>query len=217
MGNSDPRDTPTLVDFDIKVDLAFNSPGQNNEATIFPFNPTEFSSPTDFLLQESQNLGFGFLWVTPDPFDPNLAGLYTFTLSVSSLEGVELASVTINVQVGPSVLDHFQCYTLAKKSTELDFKPVVDLEDLFAVKLGVKVDKQPAFFCPPVMKGGGGISNPEIHLTCYKIKGAKPKEEVFITNQGGEHTLMVKEHNLLCEPTEKLGFQVIEEDEGAKV
>ncbi len=121
-----------------------------------------------------------------------------------SAQGI-CAELTFQVPDPADVLDHFKCYKVdKKKSTKLDPKPLVDLEDQFDVdvELDVKVDG-PEFFCNPVSKDGTEILNGFAHQTCYKIKGPKQTREVVINNQFGEQTLIITEPKLLCVPSTK--------------
>jgi hypothetical protein len=88
-------------------------PGVNTDDTvlgkiIMPFGPTPLGLGT--LLQNSWNLGMGFLdissppWVTPPTypsFDPNVSGEYSFALILRDLSGKELGRAAILVNAVP--------------------------------------------------------------------------------------------------------------------
>ena len=111
-----------------------------------------------------------------------------------------------------AALDHFKCYKVVSKGTSnLDPRPIVNLEDQFGEEFDVRVDHAEVF-CNPVVKNEEGEFEDlgDQHLTCYNIKGGKEEHQVQIDNQFGEQELRVLEARLLCVPTEKLGFEAIE-------
>lgn len=101
----------------------------------------------------------------------------------------------------PPVRDHFRCYDV-KEYSRLP-KRYVSLKDQFRSDDRVRVGKA-ASLCVPVDKNGEGISDPDTHLTCYKIKPDKrTKLDVVIENQFGEQTLRVDNSKMLCVPSKK--------------
>jgi hypothetical protein len=109
---------------------------------------------------------------------------------------------------GPTGIDHFQCYKVGK-STKLNTRPEVDLEDQFVLMKDVKVDKKPKFFCAPVDIENEGVTDLEgSHLTCYKINGVIPKVKVTIDNQFGKGQIFrLSKGHLLCVPSEKVNVE----------
>ncbi|MDJ0945599.1 MAG: hypothetical protein QNJ30_19195 [Kiloniellales bacterium] len=114
-----------------------------------------------------------------------------------------------NEEPSDLVLDHFKCYEA--KGDGLN--ATVDLSDGSSTARGVIV-KRPKRFCNPVDKNGEGILDSSSHLTCYRIRVPGPEYDdelaVLASNQFGEQVLEVGDPKLLCIPSEKLGFEVIE-------
>ncbi|GJL77971.1 MAG: hypothetical protein NPINA01_09600 [Nitrospinaceae bacterium] len=114
-----------------------------------------------------------------------------------------LLAIDNSVLLVPSVAasaDHLQCYDV-KKSTKLDPKPIVNLDDQFAVRENVQVKEKAELYCTPVDKNGEGIGNPDNHLTCYKVEGYKPNRKITIENQFGQQSFELKDSELLCVPS----------------
>ena len=111
-----------------------------------------------------------------------------------------------HIQVGEAVPEsnHFACYEVEDR-TELDPKPVVSLEDMFSIDVGVKVRKA-KIFCNPVDKNGEGIADSENRLTCYKAKSRQRKRTVEIENQFGTQTLVIDDGKILCVPSAQLAI-----------
>jgi len=108
-----------LWNFDYYINVATGSLSDYSFKLLYDFNPgvgTDESQlgvwnfiPSGQTMQDSQNLGFGFLSTTiyepiiippSGTFDPNANGEYSFALIASSLAGVELDRSAINVDVG---------------------------------------------------------------------------------------------------------------------
>jgi hypothetical protein len=112
----------------------------------------------------------------------------------------------------PEELDHFKCY---KGSSEEFSEREVVLQDQFDTSLDrrerVRVEK-PAFFCNPVSKNGAEIKNPENHLACYLITSEEESLslDIKVRNQFGETALTVTKSYMLCLPSEKIEFKVLE-------
>ena len=106
------------------------------------------------------------------------------------------------------VLDHFKCYQA--RGDALNVR--VDLADEASEERGVIV-KRPKRFCNPVDKNGEGILDPSSHLTCYRIRVPGPSYDdeldLLASNQFGEQVLEVGDPELLCVPSDKLGFEVV--------
>ena len=122
-------------------------------------------------------------------------------------------------------IDHFKCYEAAGDPLYV----IVDLVDQFGVNLDVLVGA-PELFCNPVDKNGEGILDPEAHLTCYDIEDGDDDNDndddgdsdsgsdsdglnVQVNNQFGEQVLEVEDSELLCVPSEKLGFTLHIDDD----
>jgi len=108
----------------------------------------------------------------------------------------------------PPDVDHLQCYDI-DWSTKLD-RRTVNLEDQFAVRENVRVSRRAEKYCTPVNKNGEGITNPDNHLTCYRVKGFKPKRKVKVENQFGEQTFKLDESELLCVPSTQIEVTEVE-------
>lgn len=143
-------------------------------------------------------------------FDPTVDGTYAIYLLARNGDGEVIARVDIQILVGNgqpvegSALDHFQCYDI-DHVTKLNPRPEVSLNDQFGFRDNVRVKKRARSYCTPVDKNGEGIVNPDITLTCYKIKkGKKEKLDIVVDNQFGEQEFRLKKPKLLCVPTRQL-------------
>jgi hypothetical protein len=107
----------------------------------------------------------------------------------------------------PKRLNHYWCY-------QAEGPPVsrsVTLDDQFGTD-EVRVER-PKLFCNPVEKTYAGVTSRiverQAHLTCYEIFG--PQRTTATTfggrNQFGQDMFTVTSFDLLCEPSEKKGFQ----------
>jgi hypothetical protein len=108
----------------------------------------------------------------------------------------------------PRKLNHSWCYEVNGPPVDSD----VILADQFGTDT-VRVE-QPVLFCNPVEKSIGGkvverIVEREVHLTCYDLHGPQRTEAtlVQISNQFEEDTFTITSFQLLCVPSEKLGFE----------
>jgi hypothetical protein len=111
----------------------------------------------------------------------------------------------------PKKLNHSWCYQVNGEPVD----EVVTLEDQFGSDR-VRVE-QPVLFCNPVEKKIDGkvaakIVEREVHLTCYDLHGPQRTEatKVGIFNQFEKDTFTITAFELLCVPSEKLGFQPVE-------
>jgi hypothetical protein len=107
----------------------------------------------------------------------------------------------------PTTLDHFKCYETKQLGTKFDPRQVV-LTDQFKTERVTVV--RPEAVCAPVDKDGSGISDPDTHLTCYKIRDVRgdefpkfKKQRVEVVDQFGSHTLLLKKTKTLCVPSSK--------------
>jgi hypothetical protein len=112
----------------------------------------------------------------------------------------------------PEGLDHYKCY---EASSEKFSEREVVLEDQFDKSLDRQeraVVQRPAFFCNPVSKNGEEIKYPENHLACYLIVSEESplSLDVKLRNQFGETALVVTKSYMLCAPSEKIEFKVLE-------
>ena len=108
----------------------------------------------------------------------------------------------------PQGLSHFSCY--AAEGQLLDVP--VGLEDqFFASKHRVG---RPVLFCNPVQKWHEGvftpIANPNDHLTCYRMTPEPFARVTDIRNQFGDRRLETSFADMLCVPTAKLAWEVID-------
>jgi hypothetical protein len=120
---------------------------------------------------------------------------------------VELAVPTQKLPHGPfGGVDHFKCYTTSGVKS---VNKVVTLNDQFDLERNLTVTT-PFRFCNPVEKTHGDIVTPiknKEHLVCYKLT-RKPSTR----NQFGTETLTQSLTQLLCVPSEKLGFTPLADD-----
>jgi hypothetical protein len=106
----------------------------------------------------------------------------------------------------PDDLNHYWCY----EANGPRVRQRVTLEDQFGTNT-VRVE-QPSLFCNPVEKTRDGqvtpIEEEEVHLTCYEIKGPqRTRGTTFgVFNQFEQDMFKVTAFELLCVPSEKLGF-----------
>ncbi len=112
----------------------------------------------------------------------------------------------------PQTLDHFKCYVAEGEPVELAQR--LRLEDQFHLEEGVEV-VEVKYFCNPVKKYRGEEPHraqpDEDHLTCYMIRDEQRFwAKVGARNQFGRSTLEIKDDQLLCVPTHKIGFEEIE-------
>lgn len=115
---------------------------------------------------------------------------------------------TTPLQFCEEVLDHFKCYTTNGRP-EFE-RTEVDLTDQFGNAEALV--RRPWRFCNPVDKNDEGVSDPTAHLMCYQSwDTAGPfsggRRFVTVTNQFGEHSLVVIRHESLCLPAEKNGIE----------
>jgi hypothetical protein len=110
----------------------------------------------------------------------------------------------------PTNLDHFKCYRAEQLG--LVIRPIViNLFDQFhpGGEGAVRV-RELVRFCNPVLKRHAGnetpIQHPGDHLVCYKVAGPSFRTEISIANQFESGNLEVGSANLLCVPSEKLGW-----------
>lgn len=112
----------------------------------------------------------------------------------------------------PEGLDHYKCYEAT--SEEFSERGVV-LEDQFDKSLNRQeraIVQRPAFFCNPVSKNSGEIENSKNHLACYLIISEESplSLDVKVENQFGETALVVTKSYMLCLPSEKIEFKLLE-------
>lgn len=106
-----------------------------------------------------------------------------------------------------AALDHFKCYRAKQTGAKFESRKVI-LTDQFNTER-VKVLK-PDRVCTPVDKDGSGISNPDTHLTCYRVRDIRHDEfprfkrtHVEMTDQFGTHDLLLTKTRKLCVPSSK--------------
>jgi hypothetical protein len=113
----------------------------------------------------------------------------------------------------PRDLDHFKCYTASGKNLN---RPLL-LKDQFIS--GLTTARQPFLFCNPVQKttqnpAGGTtvtpITNPTAHLVCYITTPRSFRAIVQINNQFGLSQLPVFNADILCVPSLKLRWSVVQ-------
>jgi len=103
-------------------------------------------------------------------------------------------------------LDNFRCYKATDRTEPKFAGTTVTLSDQYGVNDGSFSVNKPAYFCNSTEVNGSGVSAPNDHLTCYKIKGPKlPKEDrpVLQTSDAlGTLKLEITKPKLLCVPSE---------------
>ncbi len=106
-------------------------------------------------------------------------------------------------------LDHFKCYQRLGSAQPVNIP--VGLRDQFSPQPQQHMVGVPEFFCNPVEKQHAGavtpITNPQAHLTCYRILGPAPKRRVQLHNQLEDRMLRIRHPRLLCVPSNKLAWQ----------
>ena len=105
----------------------------------------------------------------------------------------------------PLGLDDFKCHKVKDLKQPKFLKTTVSLDDQFGPDAMLEV-KRPFMICNPADKSGRGLFNPDAHLCCYKVKGAKftVAKEVEITDDFGTLRLgKIKKPRLLCTPCSK--------------
>ena len=105
-------------------------------------------------------------------------------------------------------LGHFECY---EAQGQLVDEPVGLQDQFFDSQHRVG---RPVLFCNPVQKWHDGaftpIANPDDHLTCYSITRQPFARVTDIRNQFGDLRLETSFADLMCVPTKKLSWQVID-------
>ena len=109
----------------------------------------------------------------------------------------------------PQQINHFSCYAVS--NGPLINQPVALADQFFGSQHNVL---RPVFFCNPVQKTHDGvvspITNPNDHLTCYNITRVPFVKVVTLHNQFGDHKFQSAYADLLCVPTEKVNWRVID-------
>jgi hypothetical protein len=105
-------------------------------------------------------------------------------------------------------LGHFSCYAAEGQLVD---EPVGLEDQFFASKHRVG---RPVLFCNPVQKWHDGvftpIANPADHLTCYSMTPQPYARVTDIRNQFGDLRLETSFADMLCVPTQKLAWNVID-------
>src|SRR5262249_23470954 len=103
--------------------------------------------------------------------------------------------------LGPTTLDHFQCYKTHGGRTRINH---IKVEDDFGT---IFVDiKRPVRLCEAVSKNGEVVPQPNAHLMCYDVRlsagstFARPGD-VFVNNQFGASTVQTFRTHELCVPS----------------
>jgi len=186
------------------------------EATLSVDEPLQFCAPTSKNgepLDRRQQEEHLTMYVAPQELTPHLSVSTEDQFGERTLEVVSARYLLVPTQklVGnlgfPRRLDHYWCY----EANGARVDESVTLEDQFGTG-EVRVE-EPRLFCNPVEKIHGQttfrIVEEEVHLTCYEIKGPqKTNPTAFgMTNQLETDTFMVTAFELLCVPSEKIGFE----------
>ena len=109
----------------------------------------------------------------------------------------------------PFNLDHFNCYAVTAGKALGETVGLTDQWFASKHKLGA-----PVLFCNPVQKTHNGvvtqIIHPKDHLVCYKAKPVAIDKAVQLHNQFGDPKFESKQADMLCVPTTKLEWHVIQ-------
>lgn len=105
------------------------------------------------------------------------------------------------ISPGTVKIDHFKCYDVSAQPVDAN----VELVDQFQGWGGLALD--PFLLCNPAEKNGGGIQNPDDHLTCYNVQpaGQPLNSKIPISNQFFDSAeIDVFEPFALCVPSKKV-------------
>jgi len=109
----------------------------------------------------------------------------------------------------PKDINHFSCYVV---SNGTPVNAPVSLRDQFFTSNHKAA--RPYLFCNPVKKTHNGmispITNPDDHLTCYTMNRVPYARDVSLHNQFGDFTLRTNNADILCVPTQKLAWRVVQ-------
>jgi len=178
--------------------------------TVSIDEPLEFCPPTSkdgaTIEEPAEHLT---MYAAPFPLPQTLSvrtqdqfGLRTLTVTAAR---VLLVPTEKNDLGEPTKLNHYWCYAANGPKVNR----TVTLADQFGSNT-VRV-AEPEYFCNPVEKTHAGttyrIEEPDVHLTCYDIKGPqKTKAQQFrVQNQIESDTFIVTSWDILCVPSAKLG------------
>ncbi len=186
------------------------------EATLTVDEPLQFCAPTSKngleIEQPEEHLT---MYAAAQELTPHLTVSTTDQFGPRTLEvvGARVLLVPTQKLVGdlgfPNRLNHYWCYEANGAPVGLD----VTLEDQFGSDR-VRV-QQPQLFCNPVEKTFAGeterIREREVHLTCYDLKGPQRTEAIQfgVSNQFENDLFTITAYELLCVPSEKVGFQPV--------
>jgi hypothetical protein len=102
--------------------------------------------------------------------------------------------------LGPTILDHYQCYDLGRARTRVADVSVVDQFGTLSVDV-----KRPQSLCVAADKNGEGIQDPAAHLLCYQVKTTPQRTDfhgpIFIDNQFGAGEFAFTRPTELCLPS----------------
>jgi hypothetical protein len=198
-----PAETVTLSDqFLEDVALTVDEPLQFCAPTSK--NGVEIEEPEEHLT----------MYDAPQELTPHLTVSTRDQFGARALEVVSARVLLVPTQkrVGglefPNRLNHYWCYEANGPRVGESHT----LDDQFSGPDTVRVE-EPRYFCNPVEKIHAGerfrIVERQVHLTCYEIHGPQKTEptQFDMTNQLETDTFTVTSYELLCVPSEKLGFQ----------
>jgi hypothetical protein len=186
-----------------------------DEATLTVDEPLQFCAPTSKngaeILEPEEHLT---MYAAPQELTPHLTVSTADQFGARTLEvvGARVLLVPTQKLVGglefPERLNHYWCYEANGERVGVS----VTLEDQFSGPDTVRVE-QPVLFCNPVVKIHAGvrfrIEERQVHLTCYDLHGPQRTQatQFGMTNQLETDTFTVTSWELLCVPSEKLGFE----------
>jgi hypothetical protein len=187
------------------------------DATLTVDEPLQFCAPTSKngaeILEPEEHLT---MYAAPQELTSHLNVFTEDQFGARTLEvvGARVLLVPTQKLVGglefPERLNHYWCYEANGERAGVS----VTLEDQFSGPDTVRVE-QPVLFCNPVVKIHAGarfrIEERQVHLTCYDIHGPQRTEatEFGVMNQLETDTFTVTSWELLCVPSDKLGFEPV--------
>jgi hypothetical protein len=108
----------------------------------------------------------------------------------------------------PQSINHFNCYAAEGPALNVS----VGLRDQFFDSTQTVLG--PALFCNPVQKTHDGVVTPitdfNDHLTCYNLNYVPYPRDVRLRDQFGTFSIRTEYSDMLCVPTHKLAWQVID-------
>jgi hypothetical protein len=182
-----------------------------NDVTLTVNEPLQFCAPTSkngLPIEEPEehltmygaaaNLVPHLLIETKDQFGPRTLEAVGARVLLVPTQKLAVEGIPTRLKF-PKKLNHSWCYEVTGDRVG----SVVTLEDQFGTD-EVRVER-PKLFCNPVTKNNEEPPEPDVHLTCYEIKGPQRTQAtpVEIDNQFEHDIFTITAFELLCVPSEK--------------